>query len=258
MSRSGLRILIGAGSFADATAGLHLVRYLQANTFAGLGGILIEDADMIAACQLPDQRIVLSSGITSRAPDLSKLRTLLQADARAFRKLLEQTAKPRETEWAFTQDKGELVSTALRAARDWDVLVLGYRQLHNVPGKIVLLQSSAPPSEAMTEAAQNLSDNRPDRNVAFTVTTQTPGARSHSAPNQFRFATLQDALTALTRMNARAVLVDLARGPVQDQSDLLQLLEAARCPVIVFGPASFPALLEHTTQVPDPRAKDDG
>ncbi|MEH6832928.1 MAG: hypothetical protein V7661_19030, partial [Sulfitobacter sp.] len=63
---NGLRILVGAGSFADASAGLHLVRHLQGSFCAGLGGILIEDPDMLAACAIPHQHIVLSSGTTAR------------------------------------------------------------------------------------------------------------------------------------------------------------------------------------------------
>lgn len=246
----GLRILVGAGSFADATAALRLVQYLQGSFCAGLGGILIEDADMLATCEIPDQRIVLSSGTTAQAPSPSKVRALFRADARAFRKSLAHSAGLRKTDWAFTQDKGELVRTALRAARDWDVLVLGYRQLHNVPGKIILLQSAAPSSDAMTQASQMLAKYMPNALTTFTVNGDRLVPPTVSASNAHQFNTLSEALVALTRTNAKAVLVDLKRSPLQDHNDLLRLLEAARCPVLVFGPSNLPALLEHNTQIP--------
>jgi hypothetical protein len=246
----GLRILVGAGSFADATAALHLVQYLQGNFCAGLGGILIEDADMLATCEIPDQRIVLPSGTTAQAPNPSKVRTLFKADARAFRNLLAHTAGSRKTDWAFIQDKGELVTTALRVARDWDVLILGYCQLHNVPGKIVLLQSSGPSSDAMTQASRMLAKYIPNALTTFTVDKNTHVSPTASASNAFQFDTLPEALATLTRTNAQAVLVDLKRSPLSDHNDLLRLLEVARCPVIVFGTSNLPALLEHNTHIP--------
>lgn len=246
----GLRILVGAGSFADATAALNLVQYLQGGFCTGLGGVLIEDADMLAACEIPDQRVVLPSGTTAQAPSPSKLRGMLNADARAFRKLLAHTVGPRKTDFAFTQDAGEFVSTALRVARDWDVLVLGYRQLHNVPGKIILLQSAEQSSDAMIQASRKLAHSMPNALTTFMVDCDRHISPATSASNLRQFDTLAHALVALTRTNAQAVLVDLDRSPLRNHHDLLRLLEAARCPVIAFGTSNFPALLEHNTQIP--------
>lgn len=247
---NGLRILVGAGSFADASAGLHLVRHLQGSFCAGLGGILIEDAEMLAACAIPHQHIVLSSGTTARAPSLSMVQMLLKADARAFRKLLTHTAGPNGADCAFTLAKGELVSTALRAARDWDVLVLGYREIHKLRGKIVLLQSSVPSSDEMIQASRMLSNHMPDVQITYTIKTDGDAPNSDPSSNARQFATLPDALAALARTNAQTVLVDFKNGPIRNHGDLLKLLEVARCPVIVFGPSNLPTLLEHNTQIP--------
>ncbi|WP_298863912.1 hypothetical protein [uncultured Sulfitobacter sp.] len=256
VSQHGLRILVGAGSFADARAALHLVRHLQGNFSAGLGGVLIEDVDMLNTCQIPDRRIILSSGTTARAPSLSKIRTLLQADARAFRHLLAQTAGPHDTNWAFSREAGELVSTALHAAQGWDVLVLGYRKAHSAPGKIVLLQTSAGSSEKITEAFRRLSKNMPDASITLSVGPDAPPNRQVS--NSHYYETFPEAMAALSRTNARALLVDLDNSPLHDHNDLLRLLEAARCPIIIFHPSRMPALLAHSTQIPPTQQKQSG
>jgi hypothetical protein len=245
----GLRILVGAGSFTDAKAALRIVQQLPEGFCAGLGGILVEEQELLATCQIPDQRIVLLSGTTSSAPSNSQIQTLLKADARAFQKLLARTARPRDNAWAFTRDTGELVSTALRAAASWDILVLGYRQIHKVPGKVIILQTSAPTSDKIQETSRRLSNHSPSGQITFSVKTITDEVTSSLSSKSLQFDTLDDALTALTRQNAQAVLVDLRRGPVRNQHDLLRLLEAARCPVVVFGASRTNPLLEHNTQI---------
>ena len=246
----GLRILVGAGSFADAAAAIRLVQQLPSSFCMGLGGVLVEEVDMLATCQIPDQRIVLLSGMTTMAPNRSQVRTLLKADARAFQRCLAQAADPSGTSWVFAQDKGDLVATALRAAAGWDVLVLGYRHIHSVPGKIILLETSGPASTEMHEASRRLSQQLAADHAVFSVKKNAGDTLRPTGSNTVQFDTLDESLNALTRTNAHAVLVDLRHGPLRNQNDLSSLLEAARCPVIVFGASNTHLLLEHSTQIP--------
>jgi hypothetical protein len=248
--RTGLRILVGAASFADAVAGVRIVQKLPSSFCAGLGGLLVEEVDIFTACEIPDQRIVLSSGKTALAPNLSQLRTLLNADARAFRRLLAQASRPGATQWAFMQDKGELVRTALQAATGWDVLVLGYRQTSKVLGKVILLQKSGPPSENVQEAFSRLSHRLAGEPIVFSIKENGDEAVSAQTSNTIQFKTLDDALRVLARTNAQAVVVDFARGPIHNQNDLLRLLEAARCPVFVFDASNPSSVLENSMQIP--------
>ncbi len=253
----GLRILVSAGSFADAAAALRIVQQLPASFFAGLGGVLVEEGDIIATCQIPDKRIVLFSGTTVSAPNLSQLRTVLKADARAFQRSLARTAGPSGTSWVFAQDQGELVSTSLRAAAGWDVLILGYRQIHRVAGKIILLETSGRPSDDLATASWRLAQHSGADRLVFTVKSQAGAPARRPTENTIEFDTLGDALRVLTRTHAQAVLVDLRTGPVRNQADLSRLLEAARCPLIVFGASTFQTLLTHSIQIP-PAPSDNG
>lgn len=248
--RVGQRILIGAGSFADAAAALRIVEHLPGDFQAGLGGVLVEEVGMLATCQIPHQRVVLVSGTTTLAPSLSQMHTLLRADARAFQESLARTANPTGTNWVFARDKGELVGASLRAAQGWDVLVIGYRQVHKIPGKIVVLESVGQPSDAMGKTSNRLSHQLSADRIVYSVGRHgdMPTGVLHS--DTFQFGSLEEALKALARTNAQAVLVDLIHGPVQNPDDLARLLEVARCPLFVFGTSGMNTMLEHSTQIP--------
>lgn len=243
-----LRILVGAGSFVDAEQALRIIARLPADTLAGLGGILVEEVDTLVACQIPHQRVVLPDGTTRLAPDLSQVRTLLKADARAFRKSLENTAKPDRADWVFAQDKGDLVGAALRAAQGWDVLIFGYRQVHKVTGKVVTISGSGAASPEIDAAADSLKRQFVTDRIDMSVSAA-PNPRADTQ----RFSSFDECLRTLARTNALAVLVDLSQGPVKNHEDLARLLEAARCPLFVFGASPMQSLLGHSIHVaPDP------
>lgn len=248
--RPGLRVLVSAGCFVDAAAALRLVARLPSGFLAGLGGVLIEESGMLATCQIPLQRVVSASGATVTAPSVSQVRALLKADARAFQKSLALTADPTGAGWVFAQDKGELVGTALRAATGWDVLVIGYRQVHQIPGNIVVLESANPPQDAVTALSDRLAKHLSADRVVFSVDNEGNKTTVVQSADRFYFESLDHALKTLARTNAQAVLIDLAYGPIHNLVDLTRLLEVARCPLVVFSTSGMNALLEHSTQIP--------
>lgn len=240
-----LRILVGASSFADADAALHIVERLTDTVWVGLGGVLVEE-EMLEICQIPNQRVIQPSGTITMPPNKAQLRTLMQADARAFRKSLARTARPTGTEWVFAQERGDLVQASLHAAANWDVLVLGYRQVHKRRGKIVIFGTHGTGDSAMNAIARWLSSQLNTEGIYFSFNDVPEPATG----GVVRFDILDDSLKALTHMNAEAVLVDLRQGAVRTQSDLARVLEAARCPVIVFGASATKSQLAHSTQIP--------
>ena len=246
----GPRILVGASSFADASAALRLVDRLAVAFCAGLGGVLVEEVNTLAICQIQNKRIVLANGTTMLAPSQSQVRTLLDADARAFRQSLARTAKATGADWVFAQEAGDLVNTALRTAAGWDILVIGYRHVHAINGKIILLETSSSASVEMGEAAKLLSRQFSVDQVVFSVNHGEVGKDSVRSSGTSHFATLDEAMRALARTNAQAVLVDLSRGPVRNADDLARLLEVARCPLIVFGASGAHAMLENSVHIP--------
>lgn len=237
------RILIGASSYADATAALNLLGALK--IMARFGGLFVEESDALDQCQILSQRIVTSSGMLMIAPNPSQIRTVVEADAKAFRKSLARMADPLGALWTFERSVGDLVQLSLQASSGWDIVVLGYRNLHPGRGKIVLFEESRAEDRPLKIFADHLAQRYSAAQLVFSIG-QGPAARRDS----LSFETFQEALAALARMNVLAVLVDLKRGPIRSKVELRQLLDAARCPVFAFGAAFSGSFVEHNTQIP--------
>lgn len=250
------RILIGAGTFADASTALRLAAHLLDGTASSLGGLLVQQEDVLALCRLPNRQVVTSSGTLALAPSLSQIKRLMQADARAFRELLAEIAGPPRAEVSFEQQRGDLVDASVQVGKAWDVLIFGYRRVHPVPGQVVVLTPTRPDGDTAPRLAQHLAKHLHTGLVALTVGPPS-GGEGHVGPHAtLRVATLAEALGRLTRLNAQAVVVDLAHGPIHTHDELRHLLESARCPVVVVGAASEIPALEHSTHFapgPDPR-----
>ena len=240
-----MRILIGASSFADAIAALQILGRLTVDVGATLGGLLIEESEALALCHIPNQRVISPSGALAIAPSPTQLRTMIEADAKAFRRSLAQISDPVGARWTFEQSMGDLVQTLLQASQNWDIIIIGHRSIHPVGGKIALLTSSTSEEDALISFSAKLAQRLSAERIIFSV-----GQIAGKVTNQLALPTLQRALAELAKTNAQAVLVDLANGPICNATELRQLLEVARCPVFVFGANLSQPQLDHSTHTP--------
>jgi hypothetical protein len=233
-NRPRLRVLIGASSFADAAAALKILKPATHRLAMTLGGMLIVDQQVLALCRMPNQRIVSTTGVLAIAPSPGQVSALIEADAKAFRRSLEDLAVPIGAQWMFEQTMGDLISDSLRFRADWDVIVLGHRAIHVARGKIVVIAGEGPRNEELTKFAETLAaQSAADRLDLIVGEGASTAGGAHPA-----FATAETALDALSRTSARAVLLDMSNGLLHDAADLQRLLDAARCPVFLFGAAS--------------------
>lgn len=239
------RIVIGASSFADASAALHLIEQVIRELRPNLGGLLVEETAWETLCDLPKQRVISDSGQMIVAPTRAQVSTLIEADARAFRTSLAKLAALVDAPWTFQRDVGDLVRTSLETGMASDILVFAHRHIHPVAGQVVLLSSSVA-AKNVTMLSQSLARRLRTRHLAMVVG-GTEGAKADQAE---RFETLDDALSRLAKVNTQAVFLDLAHGPVQSPGQLRQLLDAARCPAFVFETRGAARTLAHSTHIP--------
>ncbi|TMM51191.1 hypothetical protein [Sulfitobacter sabulilitoris] len=250
------RILVGATSYADAASALHIARRLvQARNVAmggtgNLGGLLVQQNEVIAICGLPNRFVVSASGAVAMAPTLGQVRRLLAADARAFRERLAEIAGSPGAGWSFEQQIGDLVDRAVEAARTWDVLIFGYRRVHAVPGQVLVLRPDRPDGAAAMRLGATLAHDLRTDLVAIDVGGAPRGQAEVGHQTTLRVRDFETALARITRTNVQAVVVDLAHGPLRTHDDLRQLIEAARCPVVVLGAASERPALPFDTLFP--------
>ncbi|SEQ14711.1 hypothetical protein [Thalassovita taeanensis] len=243
------RLLIGAGSFADALGALRLAERL-AETLAGdLGGLLVEEAVVTEVVGLPGQRVVTASGTLVVAPTRQQVRTLMEGDAKAFRDTLSGLAQSRTRNWSFERRHGDLIGGLCEAARGWDLLLLGYRETHRRAGRVVLIAPPTGASQVAPDLAEDLA--KALRTDLYVLSLDADAAMPEDeGGHREQFTSDTAMLGRISRMNASAVVLDLSTGPLRTHNQLRHLLAAARCPVLVLGAAQGEPSIEHTTQIP--------
>lgn len=241
------RILIGAGSFADARAALRLVERLAENLATELGGVFVEDTTLTELASLPGQRIITSGGTVVVTPSRRQIRTVVESDARAFRKMLSRMA--RQQKWSFEHRHGELISGLCEAAKGWDLLLLGHRETYGFSGHVVLLEPLDGASEATEKLAEDLA-SRLDADMIRMSLATTP-TKIPSDISETEYFTSEDALLArIERIHASAIVLDLSAGPLRTYGQLRRLLASGRCPIVVLDAGKGKPSPERSAQLP--------
>ncbi len=230
--RPSRRLLIGAGSFADAQTAFQLAERFAEEMAEELGGMLVEETFLTEIAGLPKQRIITSSGALIGAPSPTQFRTLMAGDAKAFRKALSAIARSRK--WSFEQRRGELICGLCEAASGWDLLLLGHRQMHRLTGQVLLIRPPLAASQEAVHLATKLAVALRTRSVALALGAAEP-LQEPGIPNTEAFESEGELLKRMGRIHASAVVLDLGVGPLRTYDQLRMVLAAARCPVLVLG-----------------------
>lgn len=215
------RILVGAGSFADARAALALMRDLVRRSGAQIGGLLVEETTFAEVPRLGRQRIVTHSGAMIAAPTPRQVRAMIERDARAFEAALAEFAGVTRP---LARGQGDLALSAWEASQGWDAVVLGQRALHALPGRIVLI---APPGDATSDAPAFAAEIAGANRRALFSLEIAEGVDATTAKSVL--------LDRIARINCTAVVLDRTAGPLRDVDTIRRLLSVARCPVFVLG-----------------------
>lgn len=244
------RILIGAGSYADAKAALKLAQNLVESLSAEFGGVLFEETLVADLATRPGQRVVTYGGSVTPAPSAARLRAMIDHDIKAFREALRRFATLHRRAWSFEHRQGDMIAGICAAADGWDILLLG-----NVPqpvsqARVVLVAPSNGTAEDARGVARKLAQ---DLKADFvTVAVQEP-ATAHGGA--LTWADESGLLKWLSRASASAIVLDATAGPFRSQTQLRRLVDAARCPVLVLGAQG---MIPETTdaKAPQPQASE--
>jgi hypothetical protein len=226
----GMRILVGAGSFADAAAALKILKTAMRKGEMTLGGMLIVDQQALALCRIPNQRFISGTGALAISPSPGRVTALIDADAKAFRKSLAELADPIGATWLFEQTMGDLVGDVLKARAAWDVIVFGQQRTHRTRGKIVVIAERGTQHEEISAFADTLAGQNAAERLDLIVG-ESPA--SEAAPAALK--TFETTLETLSRTSMQAVLLNLSDDLAQNTAALHKLLDAARCPVFIFN-----------------------
>ena len=218
------RIVVSAGSFAEAKAALRIVEHLAGSLTSDISGLMLEEPDLPRLIELPGQRVVTDSGQIVKAPSRDRLNAILKSDMKRFRQELSHLAELRKARWSFQHLREELVAGSCQAAAVGDVVIFGCR-LRSVRRDRVALISAQPGIE--NEAGRFGAELA--RQLGAELVTW-PGAEESG-----RHAPGDAVLDWLRRTDPGAAVVDLGAGPLRGLDQLRALVAAANCPVLVLG-----------------------
>lgn len=151
---SAQRVLLLAGSFADAAPSMDLAVAVASRIQGSLEGILVQDPRAEGATPVRvDHRanaLVALSG--------ERLRLAYAVDARAFRSRLKQAATSASLHYRFRTESGLLPDLAIRMTQPGDFVILGHRRFLALRGPVISLDENkdGPAALLATDLARRL------------------------------------------------------------------------------------------------------
>ncbi|MBJ3763721.1 hypothetical protein ILP92_13265 [Maribius pontilimi] len=227
------RLMIGAASFADARAALGIADLLAQSMASELVGVLMEDTEVTSLFASPGRRIVTIGGSVVAAPSVARLRAALDNDARAFRKALGAIARQHKRAWSVRRQTGELVAGLCKVAGERDLLLLGQAHPSKGVGRVIVIAPPTGVPQRMAGLGRTLAETLRARLATVSLDSDA-GADAVG----MSWADETELLRWLSRIRAAAVIVDLSAGPFTTVQQLRQVVDVARCPVLVLGLAA--------------------
>lgn len=213
------RVILSAQSSSDAEASLPLLYAYMGWKRSGLVGLFSGETAVeysVSACQ----KIVTSSGRQLSLPTPEVARKYALRESREFRQLLTTVAEQRSVTCEIIETATDIVGGVCATATSGDVAILAQRSDTRRAGPVLLIQGGG------------ASEDSGPRVFAGALASQL-SAPFNSLPEWTAQSAL-DILGRIDRSNARAIIVD-STGEIWNRRDLRWLLNAARCPVVVFG-----------------------
>lgn len=207
------RVMLYAQCYSDADAAMRLATELARQFGANLHGYLVRDRAFLSAASGMVPAVVSFTGVRTTGVKVEDMLIAFQADARRFRDELHRLAQKEMLPAAFHEIEGRLAEAMQATARSSDVLIVGFKPLLRRGGDLVVVleQGRTPPNYAET-----LAKKLQKRLVVLFL-----GEGQNELPAK------------LERMSPAAVIL---AGVHAGLPSLSCIVEAARCPVIVFQP----------------------
>jgi hypothetical protein len=204
------RVLLAAACFADARAALPLGVEIAVAARAELTGLLAEDPAALALAGL-------ALAPLRRAPIRISADTMLaafQRDARAFERLLAETATRAALTWSFRLERGSLPALVLpHLAAPGEVVLVGFQRLMRLRGPLVALERPGAPGVQIL--ARVLRD------------------RLRLPLIELPLLPAPAALHALRSLAPAAVIADVTGTEFATPAGLAELIDTARCPLVL-------------------------
>ncbi|MCP5370234.1 MAG: hypothetical protein H6907_00750 [Hyphomicrobiales bacterium] len=127
------RVVLALDSSGDGAEALDLIAALAARLGADISGLFVEDIDLLRLAALPGTRVVstLSRGAGQISP--ATIERSLRGRMALVRRAMEEAARRRRVSSSFEVRQGRVVTEAVGAAGESDLVVINLARGH-VPG----------------------------------------------------------------------------------------------------------------------------
>lgn len=238
------RIVIGATCYADATSVIDIGCFLAESIQAEIQAILIEEDAVHYLSALPRTRVTPVGGTTQPVTPEAMIEAF-RRDAAAYEKAVRERAAKRALRWSFEMRRGEFPVVLSGDLSAGDLIVFGYQALRNESGEILVVDYANDMDVSLVELAANVARER-QLPLHVVLVRKSPDAAilvsEHSRSRMQRLATnltimdQHDNLGALMQMIRRGrVATVMISATLAGDIGINQLLDAARCPVIIYG-----------------------
>jgi hypothetical protein len=238
------RIVIGATCYADASSVIEIGCFLAESTRGEIQAVLIEEDAVYGLSSLPRAQVTLIGG-SSRPVTPEAMLDAFRRDAAAYEKAIRETAAKRAVRWSFEKRRGEFPLVLDSDLSSGDLIVFGYQALQRGRGEILVVDYANDMDVSLVELASKVAREmklplhvvllRKSPDAAILVSEHSRGRMQRLATN-LTIMDQEDNLRALLEniRRGRAATVMISASLTGDVG-LSQLLDAARCPVIVYG-----------------------
>jgi len=234
-------VVLGATCYADAEAALSIALALARQAGGGIEGVLVRDENVLMAASHHRVRIVSYSGTSATATTGEAMLLAYQSDARRFEERLSGLAREARIATGFRAIEGHLAEAVEEMVTAGDIAVLGVRRAFGDSGSVVVISDS---DRALPAFAAPLAASLGKRLIVLSPAARKRQAAQASAgedmprsgsPGGLPAETLvyEGADALLRRLDALSPAAVIVAAGTSDLPALAQLVDAARCPVIL-------------------------
>lgn len=214
------RIIVGATCFADADAAIEMAANLARMVKGEVLGLLVEDDSILDYADLPFAKILTFQHGKVQPVTRKTMDSAFQRDARNFERRLANAAEQIAVKWSFERKRGQMMPLLHSAASAGDFIFLGYKKTGLPRGEIVYIDFVGKASDPVLDLSKAISGE-------MRLGLKTINLSEIESQNN---GNITNTLNYLRKTSPTAVIVVTDN---RHNLDLLDILETARCPVIL-------------------------
>ncbi len=226
------RVIIGATCFADADGAIAMAAILARKLEGEILGLLIEDDAILRIAYLPSAKTLAFKGGSVQSITPEAMESAFQRDAKDFQRRLTRAAGQMAVNWSFERKRGQMMSLLQSVASTGDVVFLGHQRTSFSKGEIIFIDDTHGEKTHLLDMGMEISR---EMDLSLQRINLSKSDEPLTKPETGLLSTVSvsskdEMLEYLHKTNPSAVFVALKTG---HNFDLHEILEAARCPVIL-------------------------